>query len=98
MLLVGIGQGLALSTLTISGIANTRADIAGSASGVVNTFHQIGNSFGLSLVTALTAQIKTPLNEFNHAFGVIALLMLFSLIASLGILLASLRKRQQLAK
>lgn len=61
MVLLGLGQGVTLSPLTVSGLANTDREIAGSASGVVNTIHQIGGSVGLSLVVALTSQIVTPL-------------------------------------
>ncbi|KAA1424797.1 MFS transporter [Mumia zhuanghuii] len=68
MVLVGAGQGLAFAPLTSFGIIGVRADDAGAASGLVNTFHQLGMALGLAvLVTAsadaidLTAQVSTAL-------------------------------------
>jgi EmrB/QacA subfamily drug resistance transporter len=55
MALIGAGQGLAFGPLTASGIARVDAADAGAASGVVNTFHQIGGALGLSLVLAVTS-------------------------------------------
>ncbi|MCL0312257.1 MFS transporter [Apilactobacillus sp. TMW 2.2459] len=87
MIVIGIGQGFALSPLTVSGVSNTTPDIAGSASGVVNTMHQIGSSFGLSIVVALTSQYHLPNVSFNHALIVITSLMLIALVASLNIII-----------
>lgn len=56
MILIGAGQGLALSPLTSSGIAGVAREDAGAASGVVNVAHQTGNSLGLALLVAV-AQI-----------------------------------------
>lgn len=42
MILMGIGQGLTLSPLTVAGVANTLPADVGAASGVVNMVHQIG--------------------------------------------------------
>ncbi|WP_201346682.1 MFS transporter, partial [Lactobacillus nasalidis] len=47
MVFIGLGQGLIMSPLTVAGVAGTRGDIAGAASGAVNTFHQIGGAVGL---------------------------------------------------
>ncbi|OLT52284.1 MFS transporter [Cellulosimicrobium sp. CUA-896] len=55
MALIGAGQGLAFGPLTASGIARVDAADAGAASGVVNTFHQLGGALGLSLVLAVTS-------------------------------------------
>lgn len=53
MLLLGIGQGLALSPLTIAGVAGVPAADAGAASGLVNTAHQLGGSVGLALLVVV---------------------------------------------
>ncbi|WLI90789.1 MFS transporter [Massilia sp. R2A-15] len=55
MVLIGAGQGLALSPLTTAGIAGVAAHDAGAASGVVNVAHQLGNSLGLAVLVALAA-------------------------------------------
>jgi predicted MFS family arabinose efflux permease len=53
MVLIGLGQGLALSPMTASGIAGVAGENAGAASGVVNVAHQIGNSLGLAVLVAV---------------------------------------------
>lgn len=59
LILIGVGQGFAMSPLTSLGVSNTTPDIAGSASGVVNTFHQTGQSIGLAITIALTGSINS---------------------------------------
>lgn len=58
MMLVGAGQGLALSPLTAFGVTGVAPRDAGAASGVVNVAHQMGNSLGLAVHVAL-AEIGT---------------------------------------
>ncbi|MBI1205465.1 MAG: MFS transporter [Rhodopseudomonas sp.] len=53
MALIGIGQGLALSPMTSAGVAGVNGADAGAASGVLNVFHQMGNSLGLAVLVAL---------------------------------------------
>jgi MFS family permease len=55
MVLIGAGQGMALSPLTAFGIAGVAPQDAGAASGVVNVAHQLGNSLGLAVLVALAA-------------------------------------------
>ncbi len=52
MALIGIGQGLAFAPLTSFGIINTPVEFAGVASGLVNTFHQMGMALGLGIMVA----------------------------------------------
>ncbi|MFJ2617711.1 MFS transporter [Glutamicibacter sp. NPDC087344] len=52
MALIGIGQGLAFAPLTSFGIINTPVEFAGAASGLVNTFHQMGMTLGLGIMVA----------------------------------------------
>lgn len=89
MVLIGIGQGLVLSPLTVAGVANTTPEMSGSASGVVNTVHQIGGSVGLSIVVALTSQYTAPVASYDHAIIWIAALVLISIIFSIGVLRAT---------
>ena len=53
MLLIGAGQGLAFAPMTTFGIAGATSADAGAASGVVNTFHQVGSSLGLGILVAV---------------------------------------------
>ncbi|MCT4410761.1 MFS transporter [Leuconostoc pseudomesenteroides] len=80
MILLGFGQGLALSPLTVAGVAHTGPDVAGAASGVVNTTHQIGASVGLSLVIAITSGIKSPDILYQHAMFIDSGLVAIALI------------------
>lgn len=55
MALMGIGQGISLSPLTVAGVAGVPARDAGAASGVVNAAHQLGGSLGLALLVVVFA-------------------------------------------
>lgn len=55
MVLIGAGQGLAFAPLTSAGIAGVPAEDAGAASGLVNTFHQLGMALGLGILVAASA-------------------------------------------
>ncbi len=59
MLLIGAGQGLAFAPLTSSGLVGVSAEDAGAASGLVNTFHQIGMSLGLGVLVTAAAHAAT---------------------------------------
>ncbi|KRN82127.1 drug H(+) antiporter [Pediococcus ethanolidurans] len=54
MILIGAGQGAALSPLTTAGIAQIDAQDAGAASGIVNVAHQVGGSLGLAILVVLS--------------------------------------------
>ncbi len=59
MVAVGAGQGLAFAPLTSAGIAGAASSDAGAASGLVNTFHQVGTSVGLAVLVA----VATPAGQ-----------------------------------
>jgi EmrB/QacA subfamily drug resistance transporter len=54
MLLIGLGQGGALSPLIASGMVGVSPNDAGAASGLVNAAHQLGSSLGLGLQIAMS--------------------------------------------
>lgn len=68
-------------------MAHTTADISGSASGVLNTFHQTGQSIGLALVTALTSGIHSYTGSFNAAMLVLLFYATIALLATSSIML-----------
>lgn len=72
-----------MSPLTTLGVAHVTGDMAGSASGVINTFHQTGQSVGLAVVVALTANLKPYATAFNVSE---AILMVYAVIAFLATL------------
>lgn len=53
MIFIGLGQGCALSPLTVAGISGVEVGDAGAASGVVNVAHQLGGSLGLSILAVV---------------------------------------------
>jgi EmrB/QacA subfamily drug resistance transporter len=55
MVLIGIGQGFAFAPMTSVGLAGVDASDAGAASGLVNTFHQLGSALGLGVLVAAGA-------------------------------------------
>jgi EmrB/QacA subfamily drug resistance transporter len=67
MLLLGAGQGLTFAPLTSFGIVGTARDDAGAASGLLNTFHQLGLALGLAVLVAVSSGAGTPSTEFTHA-------------------------------
>ena len=63
MVLIGIGQGLAFAPMTSAGLAGVDPRDAGAASGMVNTFHQLGSALGLGILVAVgvaTVPTGTP--------------------------------------
>lgn len=82
MVILGIGQGFAISPMTASGIANTSRDNAGAASGVVNMVHQIGGSIGLSLIITFTNNITNYVKAYQMQMLVSFIFIILSLIAA----------------
>ena len=53
LIVLGIGQGIAIILFTDFGMADIDPTDAGAASGLVNTAHQVGGSIGLALLTVI---------------------------------------------
>lgn len=53
LIVLGIGQGIAIILFTEFGMAGVEPGDAGAASGLVNTAHQLGGSIGLALLTVV---------------------------------------------
>ncbi|SPS07080.1 putative MFS-type transporter EfpA [Latilactobacillus sakei] len=92
MILMGIGQGLTLSPLTVAGVANTLPADAGAASGVVNMVHQIGGSIGMSFIVAVSVTFKNGLTSYHVAMGLATVLLIGALLAVIGLILPTLKK------
>ncbi|MEV6349734.1 hypothetical protein [Actinoplanes sp. NPDC051851] len=86
MVLIGVGQGLAFAPLTSAGLAGVAGTDAGAASGLVNTFHQVGSALGLGVLTSVAAtsalvdRVGTALTG-SAVMLLIALLLVVMLIA-----------------
>ena len=83
MLLIGFGQGLAMSPLTNLGIENVESKDTGAASGFVNVSHQLSGAFGLSLMVTVTAASDSVV-RFRQSMTVALILILLAL-ATTGI-------------
>lgn len=102
MILIGAGQGLAFAPLTSFGILGAPASDAGAASGLVNTFHQIGTCLGLGIAVAAAATVPTGgpaaahlSAEVSAALTTGSVLLLFALaITAVLILPADLAARR----
>lgn len=78
MVLSGAGQGLIMAPLTSLGIEDAPQEVAGSASGLTNTMHQLGGPIGLSILVAQGANFQFNLGMMG-IFIVIAILILMFL-------------------
>lgn len=66
LLVMGAGMGMVFSPLTDAVLSEVPREHAGSASGLINTTNQLGNAFGLALVSvAFTG--STAVHAFEHA-------------------------------
>ncbi|MGY3702959.1 MFS transporter [Vagococcus martis] len=59
MIVLGLGQGLILAPVTSAGVYQAPKEMAGIASGITNTMHQIGGPIGLSIIVATTTNFYT---------------------------------------
>jgi EmrB/QacA subfamily drug resistance transporter len=91
MILLGVGQGFALSTLTVAGVAGVAAADAGAASGLVNTAHQLGGSLGLAVLIVVSAASgsATPAERIAAVFGAGSIMLALALAFILTLILRS---------
>ncbi|MCW2528094.1 MAG: putative drug resistance efflux protein [Pseudonocardiales bacterium] len=95
MLLIGAGQGLAFAPLTSAGIAGVATEDAGAASGMVNTFHQLGMALGLGVLITASAHAGRGLSSepavltahVDAALATGSVLLLLCLITALILIL-----------
>jgi EmrB/QacA subfamily drug resistance transporter len=102
MILIGAGQGLAFAPLTSAGITGVEATDAGAASGLVNTFHQLGMALGLSVLIAVSASSGHGLDpaaaltaHVQVALTAGTILLAACLLAVLGLILPAHRCNQR---
>lgn len=105
MLLVGIGQGLAFAPLTSAGITGVPAADAGAASGLVNTFHQLGMALGLGILVTASAHASAGdassavalTNQVGTALATGSVLLALSLAVAAAIILPAERRARRTA-
>lgn len=89
MILIGAGQGLAFAPLTSFGIIGAPASDAGAASGLVNTFHQVGMCLGLGIAVAAAAAVPSGPVTVHLAAQVTAALTTGSILLLLALAVAA---------
>jgi len=105
MVLIGAGQGFAFAPLTSFGIIAAPAADAGAASGLVNTFHQVGTCLGLGIAVAVAATVPSAGPATEHLAAQVSaalttgsVLLFLSLVVTAGLILpadlASRRTRE----
>lgn len=94
MVLIGAGQGFAFAPLTSFGIVGASAVDAGAASGLMNTFHQVGTCVGLGIAVAAAATAPPVGSTAAHVTAQVGLaltsgsiLLALSLIVTLVLIL-----------
>ncbi|MFI7063152.1 MFS transporter [Kribbella sp. NPDC050124] len=91
MVLIGAGQGLAFAPLTSAGIAGVPAADAGAASGLVNTFHQLGMALGLGVLVAVSAGSGALAAQVSAALAAGSVLLGLCLITVLILMRGTIR-------
>jgi predicted MFS family arabinose efflux permease len=102
MVLIGAGQGLTFAPLTSAGIVGATARDAGAASGLVNTFHQVGMAFGLGVLVAVAAHARAGgastaarlAAQVSAALTAGSILLALSLIAALALIVPAAATRR----
>ena len=103
MVLIGAGQGLTFAPLTSAGIAGATARDAGAASGLVNTFHQVGMAFGLGVLVAVAAHASAGgantaarlAAQVSAALTAGSILLALALIAALALIVPAAAARRR---
>ena len=94
IVLIGAGQGFAFAPLTSFGITGAPAADAGAASGLVNTFHQVGTCLGLGIAVAAAATVPSGGSaagllaaEVSAALTAGSILLFLSLVVTAALIL-----------
>lgn len=105
MLALGAGQGLAFAPLTSAGIAGAGEHDAGAASGLVNTFHQLGTSLGLAVLVVAADGVSTTgsarqvlADQVSAAFSVGSLLLVGCLVIAAVLVVPGTTAQRRLAR
>ncbi|MCG7338841.1 MFS transporter [Staphylococcus sp. ACRSN] len=80
MIFVGLGQGWILAPLTNAAIYKVDNKIAGAASGMTNSMHQLGGPVGLSIIVLITSQITNIISYYHTVMWLITFYMIIAFI------------------
>jgi MFS family permease len=87
-LLAAIGIGPVFVTATSTTLANVPPDEAGVASGVVNTFHELGGSIGVAVVSTIAAASITAAGAVADTGGFTGGYLACAVVAAVAALIA----------
>ncbi|MFF1572462.1 MFS transporter [Leifsonia sp. NPDC058292] len=100
LLVLGIGQGIAIILLTQLGMAEVPDEQAGAGSGLVNTAHQLGGSVGLAILAGIFiaatgdhAGVAAQVVGFQNVFRVAAGFYALSIVVGVFMLIAARKPR-----
>ncbi|GAA0466747.1 MFS transporter [Paractinoplanes deccanensis] len=95
LLVIGVGQGIAIILMTNGGVADVEPRDAGAASGLVNVAHQVGGSLGIAILTIVYARALPggKVAAFHDAFT--GSVYFFVAALALGIVVAFVTRRRR---
>ncbi|MEU5936789.1 hypothetical protein [Micromonospora sp. NPDC047187] len=94
LLVIGIGQGIAIILMTQGGVAGVEPQDAGAASGLVNVAHQLGGSLGIAILTIAYTRASSatdPTAGFHAAFAGADVFFLIALALAVVVAVAGRR-------
>lgn len=80
MILLGIGQGLVLSPVTSAGVYQAPQHLAGIASALTNTMHQIGGPLGLAIIVLNASQFNTKMMFITSYTAIAIIIIVFGML------------------
>lgn len=80
MILLGIGQGLILSPVTSAGVYQAPQHLAGIASALTNTMHQIGGPLGLAIIVLNASQFNTKMMFITSYTAIAIIIIVFGML------------------
>lgn len=103
LLVLGVGQGIAIILLTGFGMSGVPAETAGAASGLVNTAHQLGGTVGLAILTVVFSIALGPsghltAHAFGTVFGVSTEFYAAAVVLAIGMLVAHIVRTRRAAR
>ena len=97
LLVIGVGQGIAIILMTNGGVAGVEPRDAGAASGLVNVAHQVGGSLGIAILTIAFTHGAAGGDEvagFQAAFTGAVVFFVVALVLGIVVALATARSRE----
>jgi MFS family permease len=72
LLLLGLGMGIGFPATSITAMSSVREEVAGLASGIASTAHELGGAVGVAVLAAIAAGSPTVAAGHQSAFAAAA--------------------------